>query len=190
MAAVITPTEIVLATEERMEKALQSLKDGFAALRTGRASAAIFDRLRVEAYGERVPLNQVANISVPEARLIVIQPWDKALMGEIEKSIRTSELSLNPSNDGKVIRIAIPPLTGERRKEIAKQAKAQAEQARVAIRNIRRDGNDELKKLLKDSKITEDEESKSTDELQKLTDGFVAKVNQVLEEKEKEIMEV
>jgi ribosome recycling factor len=127
---------------------------------------------------------------VPEARLIVIQPWDKALMGEIEKAIRTSELSLNPSNDGKVIRIAIPPLTGERRKEIAKQAKAQAEQARVAVRNIRRDGNEELKKLLKDSKITEDEESKSADELQKLTDGFVAKVNQVLDEKEKEIMEV
>jgi len=173
-----------------MKKSLASLKDGFATLRTGRASAAIFDRIRVDAYGEKSPLNQVANISVPEARLIVIQPWDKGLIGEIEKAIRTSELSLNPSNDGKVIRISIPPLTEERRKELAKQAKNQAEQSRVAIRNIRRDGNDELKKLLKDSKITEDEESKSADELQKLTDAYIVKVNQVLEEKEKEIMEV
>ena len=177
-------------TEERMKKTLASLKEGFAALRTGRASPALFDRIRVEAYGEKSPLNQVANISVPEARLVVIQPWDKGLIGEIEKAIRTSELSLNPSNDGKVIRLSIPPLTGDRRKELAKQAKNQAEQSRVAIRNIRRDGNDELKKLLKDSKITEDEESKSVDELQKLTDGYIGKVNQVLEEKEKEIMEV
>jgi ribosome recycling factor len=173
-----------------MKKSIQSLKDGFAALRTGRASAALFDRIRVDYYGEKSPLNQVANISIPEARLIVIQPWDKALIGEIEKAIRTSELSLNPSNDGKVIRIAIPPLTEERRKELAKQAKGQAEQSRVAVRNIRRDGNDELKKLLKDTKLTEDEESKTSEELQKLTDSYIGKVNQALEEKEKEIMEV
>jgi ribosome recycling factor len=178
------------APEERMKKTVQSLKDSFAALRTGRASAALFDKIKVDYYGEKSPLNQVANISIPEARLIVIQPWDKALIGEIEKSIRTSELSLNPSNDGKVIRIAIPPLTEERRKDLAKQAKAQAEQSRVAVRNIRRDGNDELKKLLKDGKLTEDEEAKASDELQKLTDGYIGKVNQVLEEKEKEIMEV
>ena len=183
-------SETLTQAEDRMKKSLASLKDGFATLRTGRASAAIFDRIRVDAYGEKSPLNQVANISVPEARLIVIQPWDKGLIGEIEKAIRTSELSLNPSNDGKVIRISIPPLTEERRKELAKQAKNQAEQSRVAIRNIRRDGNDELKKLLKDSKVTEDEESKSADELQKLTDAYIVKVNQVLEEKEKEIMEV
>jgi len=159
-------SETITGAEERMKKSLASLKDGFATLRTGRASAALFDRIRVDAYGDKSPLNQVANISVPEARLIVIQPWDKGLIGEIEKAIRTSELSLNPSNDGKVIRISIPPLTEERRKELAKQAKAQAEQSRVAIRNIRRDGNDELKKLLKDSKITEDQESKSAEELQ------------------------
>jgi ribosome recycling factor len=182
--------ETITQAEQRMVKSLASLKEGFAALRTGRASAALFDRIRVDAYGDKSPLNQVANISVPEARLIVIQPWDKALIAEIEKAIRTSELSLNPSNDGKVIRISIPPLTGERRKELAKQAKAQAEQSRVAIRNIRRDGNDELKKLLKDSKITEDQESKSSEELQKLTDSYIVKVNQTLEEKEKEIMEV
>jgi ribosome recycling factor len=178
------------ASEERMKKTVQSLKDTFASLRTGRASASLFDKIRVDYYGEKSPLNQVANISVPEARLIVIQPWDKALIGEIEKAIRSSELSLNPSNDGKVIRISIPPLTEERRKDLAKQAKGQAEQSRVAVRNIRRDGNDELKKLLKDVKLTEDEESKASEELQKLTDSYIGKVNQVLEEKEKEIMEV
>ncbi|MCL2380106.1 MAG: ribosome recycling factor [Treponema sp.] len=183
-------SETITQAEERMKKALSSLKDTFSTLRTGRASAALFDRIRVDAYGDKSPLHQVANISVPEARLIVIQPWDKGLIGEIEKAIRTSELSLNPSNDGKVIRIAIPPLTGERRKELAKQAKNHAEQSRVAIRNIRRDGNDELKKLLKDSKITEDEEGKSVDALQKLTDSYIAKANQALDEKEKEIMEV
>ncbi|MCL2320327.1 MAG: ribosome recycling factor [Treponema sp.] len=179
-----------ISAEERMKKTLASLKEGFAALRTGRASAALFDKIRVDAYGDKSPLNQIANISIPEARLIVIQPWDRALIGEIEKAIRTSELSLNPSNDGKVIRISIPPLTEERRKELAKQARNQAEQSRVAIRNIRRDGNEELKKLLKDTKITEDEESKSVEALQKLTDSYIGKVNQVLEEKEKEIMEV
>lgn len=173
-----------------MEKTVASLRDGFATLRTGRASAALFDKLRVDCYGDKSPLSQVANVSVPEARLIVIQPFDKSLIAEIEKAIRSSELSLNPSNDGKVIRIAVPPLTEDRRKEIVKLAKGQAEQSRVAIRNIRREGNDELKKALKDSAITEDDEKKGGEELQKLTDGYVGKVNQVLEEKEKEIMEV
>jgi ribosome recycling factor len=181
---------VASASEEKMKKTVQALKDGFAAIRTGRASAALFDKIKVDYYGNKSPLNQVANISIPEARLVVIQPWDKGSIGEIEKAIRTSELSLNPSNDGKVIRIAIPPLTGERRKELSKLAKNQAEQSRVAVRNIRRDGNEELKKLLKDGQLTEDEESKSSEELQKLTDGYITKVNQVLEEKEKEIMEV
>jgi len=181
---------VIDSIEEKMKKTLANLKDGFASLRTGRASAALFDKLRVDYYGEKSPLNQVANISIPEARLIVIQPWDKNLIGEIEKAIRSSDLSLNPSNDGKVIRIAVPPLTSDRRKELVKLAKNQAEQSRVAIRNIRREGNDELKKLLKDAKITEDDESKGAADLQKLTDGYVEKVNQVLEEKEKEIMEV
>ena len=182
--------DVISSNEERMKKTVANLKEGFAALRTGRASAALFDRIRVDYYGDKSPLNQVANISVPEARLIVIQPWDKTLIGEIEKVIRSSELSLNPSNDGKVIRISIPPLTEERRKELVKLAKNQAEQSRVAIRNIRRDGNEELKKLLKDSKITEDDESKGAAELQKLTDSYIVQVNHVLEEKEKEIMEV
>jgi ribosome recycling factor len=181
---------VISSSEDRMKKTIQSLKDGFASLRTGRASAALFDKIRVDCYGEKTPLNQVANISIPEARLIVIQPWDKGLIGEIEKAIRSSELSLNPSNDGKVIRINIPPLTEERRKDLVKLAKSQAEQNRVAVRNIRRDGNDELKKLLKDGDLTEDEESKNSEELQKVTDSYVTKINQVLEEKEKEIMEV
>ena len=182
--------DVISSHEERMKKTIASLKEGFASLRTGRASAALFDRIRVDAYGEKTPVNQVANISVPEARLIVIQPWDKNLITEIEKSIRSSELSLNPSNDGKVIRISIPPLTEERRKELVKLAKNQAEQSRVSIRNIRRDGNDELKKLLKDAKITEDNETKGAEELQKLTDSYISQVNKVLEDKEKEIMEV
>jgi ribosome recycling factor len=181
---------VISSAEERMKKTEASLKDSFASLRTGRASSSLFDKIRVDYYGEKSPLNQVANISIPEARLIVIQPWDKNLIGEIEKAIRSSELSLNPSNDGKVIRISVPPLTAERRKELVKLAKNQAEQSRVAIRNIRRDGNEELKKLLKDAAITEDDESKGGDQLQKLTDGFIGKVNQILEEKEKEIMEV
>jgi len=182
--------EIHASAEERMIKTLANLKDNFASLRTGRASAALFDKLRVDAYGDKTPINQIANISIPEARLVVIQPWDKALIGEIEKSIRASELSLNPSNDGKIIRISIPPPTEERRKELAKTARNSAEQSRVAIRNIRRDSNEEQKKLLKESKITEDEEKTSEEKLQKLTDSYIAKVNQVLEEKEKEIMEV
>jgi len=180
---------VITESEERMKKTVASLKDGFASLRTGRASASLFDKIKVDCYGDKSPLNQVANITIPEARLIVIQPWDKALIGEIEKAIRSSELSLNPSNDGKVIRIAIPPLTEDRRKELVKIAKNQAEQSRVAVRNIRRDGNDELKKLLKDGELTEDEESKASGELQKLTDTYITKVNQVLEEKDKEIME-
>ena len=182
--------DVISSNEERMKKTVASLKEGFCALRTGRASASLFDKIRVDAYGEKSPLNQVANISIPEARLIVIQPWDKTLITEIEKAIRSSDLSLNPSNDGKVIRISIPPLTEERRKELVKVAKNNAEESRVAVRNIRRDGNEALKKLLKDSKITEDDETKAADELQKLTDSYIGQVNKVLEEKEKEIMEV
>jgi len=181
---------VISSCEERMKKTVSNLKDEYAALRTGRATAALFDRIKVDYYGEKTPLNQTANISTPEARLIVIQPWDKSLIGEIEKAILSSELSLNPSNDGKVIRISIPPLTEERRKELVKQAKAQAEQSRVSVRNIRRDGNEELKKLLKDKELTEDEESKNGEELQKLTDSFIKQIETVLAEKESEIMEV
>ncbi len=174
---------------ERMTKSINALKDDFNSIRTGRASASLFDKVKVEYYGDLTPLNQVATISIPEARSILIQPFDKTLIGEIEKAIQKSELGLNPSNDGKVLRITIPPLTADRRKELVKQAKNMAESSRVAIRNIRRDGNDELKKAQKDSKITEDELKTSEDSLQKSTDKFIAEINKILEDKEKEIME-
>ena len=177
------------ASIQRMEKSIAALKDEFNAIRTGRASAALFDKVRVDYYGQPTPLNQVATVSVPEARSVVIQPFDKTLIGEIEKAIQKSELGLHPSNDGKIIRIAIPPLTAERRKELVKQAKAAAETSRVAIRNIRRDGNDDLKKQQKDSKLTEDELKTAEDALQKSTDKFIADINKILEAKEKERME-
>ena len=176
------------STMGRMDKTIAALKDEFKALRTGRASASIFDRVRVDYYGTPTPLNQVSTISVPEARSIVIQPFDKSLISEIEKAILKSELGLNPSNDGKVIRISIPPLTAERRKELVKQAKSIAENSRVAIRNIRRDGNDELKKQQKDGTITEDDLKTGEADLQKSTDKYIQDINKILEEKEKEIM--
>lgn len=182
-------SEIIDDNVKRMEKSVTALKDEFNSIRTGRASASIFDKVRVDYYGEKSPLSQVANIAIPEARMVVITPWDKGLIGEIEKAIQRSELGLNPSNDGKVIRIAIPPLTAERRKELVKQAKSTAENSRVAVRNIRRDGNDELKKQQKDGLITEDELKTAEDKLQKATDKYIAEINKIFEEKEKEILE-
>lgn len=182
-------SDMIESHVERMKKSVQALKDEFNTIRTGRASASLFDKIRVDYYGEKSPLSQVATVSIPEARLVVIQPWDKNLIGEIEKAIQKSELSLNPSNDGKVIRIAIPPLTEERRKELAKHAKGVAEQSRVAIRNIRRDGNDEFKKAQKDGTMTEDELKAAEDEIQKATDKYIQEINKILEDKESEIME-
>ncbi len=178
------------ACEEKMKKALEALKHEFNGVRTGRASPTLLDKIRVEYYGQKTPLAQVATVSVPEARLIVIQPWDRSLIGEIEKAIQKSELSLNPSNDGKVIRIAIPPLTQERRKELAKTAKNMAEQSRVQVRNIRRDGLEEFKKQLSAGGVAEDAVKKEEDELQKLTDSYIAQIGRAYEEKEKEIMEI
>lgn len=182
--------EVLLDAEERMEKSVAALVDDLGTLRTGRASAALFDRIRVDAYGTPTPLNQVAGISVPEPRLVVIQPWDKALLNDIEKAIQSSELSLNPSNDGKVIRISIPPLTEERRKDIVKGAKHTAEQSRVAVRNIRRDANDELKSLQKNAEISEDDLKRGEEQIQKLTDQHVEKINTLLAAKESEILEI
>lgn len=176
-------------SEERMEKTISSLKDSFNAIRTGRASQALFDKVRVDYYGTKSPLNQVATISIPEARTVMIQPFDKSLITEIEKAILTSDLGLNPSNDGKVIRIQIPALTQERRKDLVKQAKQIAENSRTSIRNIRRDGNDDLKKKQKASEITEDELKTEEDKLQKLTDKYIAEINKIYDTKEKEIME-
>jgi ribosome recycling factor len=177
-------------TEERMEKSLETLQNELGTLRTGRASSALFDNIKVEYYGAQTPLNQLATISVPEARLVVIQPWDKTAIGNIEKAIQKSELSVNPQSDGKVIRINIPPLTEERRKEYVKIAKNMAEQARVAVRNIRRDAMDELKKNQKSGDISEDEAKRAEDQVQKLTDDYVQKINDTVEAKEKEILEI
>ena len=176
-------------TEQKMKKSIQAIQDDFNAIRTGRASSALFEKIRIEYYGEQVPLNQVATISIPEARLVVIQPWDRSVLTEVEKAIQKSELSVNPNNDGKVIRINIPPLTEERRKEFVKLAKNKAEQARVSIRNIRRDANEALKSLQKNGDISEDDAKRGMNEIQKQTDLFIEEVNGFLEEKEKEILE-
>jgi len=178
------------AYEERMKKTIAALHDEFNAIRTGRASPALLDKVRVDYYGQKTPLSQVATISVPEARLIVIQPWDRSLFSEIEKAILKSDLGLNPSNDGKVLRIAIPPLTEQRRKELVRTARNIAEQARIAIRNIRRDGFEELKKQQSAGGMAEDALKKEEAELQKLTDDYIAQISKILELKEKEIMEV
>jgi ribosome recycling factor len=174
----------------KMKKSVDAMHDDFNTIRTGRASSALFDKIKIEYYGQPTPINQVATVSIPEARLVVIQPWDKTVLDDIEKAIQKSELSLNPNNDGKVIRINIPPLTEERRKEYVKMAKNMAEQARVAIRNIRRDANEDLKKQEKSSDITEDDLKRGLDEIQKMTDDFIKTIDDALEEKEKEIMEV
>ena len=172
--------------EERMKKSIASLEEDFNLLRTGRASAAIFDKVRVDYYGNPTPLNQLANISIPEARLIVIQPFDRAAAADIEKAVLASELGLNPNSDGKVIRIAIPPLNEERRGELVKQARGIAENTRVAVRNIRRDTNEQIKA----AGLPEDEQKKSTEDIQKLTDSHIEEIAGILKAKEKEIMEV
>ena len=175
--------------EQKMQKTVEALKDSFNTIRTGRASASIFDKVRVDYYGTKSPLNQVATIAIPEARSVIITPFDKSLISEIEKAIQMADLGLNPSNDGKVIRIAIPALTADRRKELVKQAKTVAENSRTAIRNIRRDGNDDLKKQQKDGTLTEDGLKTETDKLQKLTDKYIEEINKIYDAKEKDIMQ-
>ena len=175
--------------EEKMEKTVSALKDQFNGIRSGRASASIFDKVRVDYYGTKSPLNQVATIAIPEARSVIITPFDKSLITEIEKAIQVADLGLNPSNDGKVIRISIPALTAERRKELVKQAKTVAENCRTSIRNIRRDGNDDLKKQQKAGDITEDELKTETDKLQKLTDKYIDEINKLYDAKEKDILQ-
>ena len=186
----MTRDKIRSQAEERMKKSIASLQEEFKTLRGSRASQSLFEKIRVEYYGNKVPLNQVATISIPEARLVIIQPWDRSVLADIEKAIQKSELSVNPNNDGKVIRINIPPLTEERRKELVKLAKNTAEQSRVAVRNVRRDANEEIKKSKGDSELSEDDAKKATDEIQKLTDKSIEEVNKLLESKEKEILEV
>jgi ribosome recycling factor len=182
--------EVETSLKSRMEKALSDLQHEMAGIRTGRASLSLLDHIRVDYYGTPSPLNQVATLHVPEPNLITIQPWDVSQIGPIEKSIRVSDLGLNPSNDGKLIRLPIPPLTEERRKDLVKRLHGVAEHHRVAVRNIRRDGNEAVKKLLKDKKITEDEEKRAHDEIQKLTNGYMDKIDQASQTKEKEILEI
>ena len=172
----------------KMEKTLEGIKNEMNTIRTGRASAAMFDKVRVDYYGQKSPLNQVAQISIPEARTVVISPFDKSLISDIEKAILVADLGLNPSNDGKVIRISIPALTADRRKELVKQAKSMAENYKTTIRNVRRDGNDDLKKQQKAGEITEDQLKKETDDLQKLTDKYIAEIQTVCDAKEKKIL--
>jgi ribosome recycling factor len=175
---------------DRMNGAVDALKKDFAAIRTGRASLSLLDGIAVDYYGTSTPLNQVATLGIPDPRQITIQPWEQKLIPEIEKAILKSGLGLTPTNDGKVIRLNIPPLTEERRKELVKVAKKRAEEARVAVRNIRRDINDEIKKSEKEQHLSEDDVKRLQDEIQKITDSYIAKVEEVLQHKEKEIMEV
>lgn len=176
--------------KSRMAKALESLDREFSKLRTGRASTSLVEDLSVEYYGTPTPLQQIASVSVPDSRTIAIQPWDRNAFSAVEKAIQKSDLGLNPVNDGKIIRIGIPPLTEERRKDLAKVAKRYTEEARVAIRNVRRDANESLKKKAKDKDITEDDQRRGQDEVQKLTDSMIGKADAALAAKEKEIMEI
>lgn len=175
---------------DRMNGAIDALKKELSSVRTGRASLALLDGIAIDYYGTMTPIQQLANLSVPEPRQIVIQPWEQKIIPEVEKAIMKSDLGLTPMNDGKVIRINIPTLTEERRKQLVKVVKKRAEEGKVAVRNIRRDANDDLKKLEKEKHLSEDDAKKEHDEIQKLTDGFIRKIDEVLEHKEKEIMEV
>ncbi len=182
--------ERVKPFEVKMQKSLDTLKDEYTGIRAGRANPHLLDKLKVDYYGTPSPLQQVANISVPEARIIQIQPWESKLIKDIEKAILTSDLGLTPSNDGKVIRLVFPELTEERRKELVKDVKKKAENAKVAIRNIRRDANDVIKKAAKANEISEDEQKQIEDEIQKVTDKFVVEVDKAMEAKSKEILTV
>ncbi|SJZ34724.1 ribosome recycling factor [Garciella nitratireducens] len=181
---------IKIEAEKKMKKSILNLKNDFASIRTGRANPSLLDKITIEYYGTLTPLNQIANISAPEPRMLVIQPWDAKSLGDIEKAIVKSDLGLNPSNDGKIIRLIIPQLTEERRKELSKLAKKYGEEAKIAIRNIRRDSNDELKKQEKDGIITEDNLRQGQDEIQKLTDKYIKEIDILVEKKVNEIMEV
>ena len=181
--------EVEANARTRMDKVLSELQQEMAHIRTGRATISLLDSVRVEYYGSPVPLNQVAQLHVPEPAMITVQPWDTSMMGVIEKAIRNADLGLNPSNDGKIVRVPIPALTEERRRELAKKLSHIAEERRVGLRNIRREANENLKKMLKDKAISEDEERQALDAVQKLTDSQIAKIDQVAKAKEKEILE-
>lgn len=182
--------EVYKSSEEKMRKAIDALEYEFSGLRTGRASVALIDGLQVEAYGSKMPLKQMATISTPDARTLMVQPFDKSMMSSVEKAIIASNLGMTPNNDGKVIRLNIPPLTEERRKELVKMARKMAEDGRVSIRNVRRNANDEIKAIEKENKMAEDEREKAMKQVQDLTDKYVKQVDEALGRKEKDMMEI
>jgi ribosome recycling factor len=182
--------DALLAADTKMQKTVQVLKREMETIRSGRATSALVDQIMVEAYGTSTPLSQLASISVPEARLLLIQPWDRSIVGSVQKAIQKSDLGLNPMTDGELIRLVIPPPTEERRKELVKVVHKRVEDAKIAVRNVRRDALEELRKLEKDKKVSRDENVRATDKLQKLTDRFIAEVSKVGADKEAEIMEV
>ena len=182
--------EVKKKITEKMEKVITVLKKDLAGIRTGRASLAIFDGIMVDYFGTPTPLNHVGTLSVPDGRLITIQPFDPKTIPDIEKAIQKSDLGLNPNNDGKIIRIAIPQLTEDRRKELVKQVHKRGEEAKISLRNIRRDGNDEMKKIEKDEHISEDETKRAIEEIQKITDSYAKKIDETVSHKEAEVMEV
>ncbi|MBM3365255.1 MAG: ribosome recycling factor [Betaproteobacteria bacterium] len=186
----MTPAEVKKATEQKMQKSIETLKTDLAKVRTGRAHVGILDHVMVDYYGTPTQISQVANLTLLDARTIGVQPWEKKMIAAIEKAIRESDLGLNPATVGEVIRVPTPALTEERRKEMVKLVRSEAEDAKIAIRNIRRDANESLKKLLKDKAISEDDERRTQDEVQKLTDKFVAEVDKLVVEKEKDVMTV
>ena len=180
--------EIFSELRRKMDRALEVLSKDFSRIRTGRASVSLLEGIKVECYGTNMPINQVASLAAPESRLLTIQPWDPGILSDLEKAILKSDLGLTPSNDGKIIRIPIPPLTTERRKELVKTTKKMAEESKVALRNLRREANEQLKELKKEKLISEDEAFKAQDEVQKITDNYIKKVEAQAEDKEKEIM--
>lgn len=182
--------DIIKEARPRMEAVIEDVRRKLATVRTGRAAVSLLDTVMVEYYGTPTPLNQMASVHVPEPQLLTVQPWDQTQLGAIEKAIRASDLGLNPSNDGKLVRIPVPPLTEERRKQLAKQVHEIAEEHRTAIRNIRRDANEKLKKMLKDKAISEDSERDGLDEVQKLTNTYTGKIDEVAKKKEQEIISV
>jgi ribosome recycling factor len=190
IASIPALREVYTQLKSRMDKAVEDFRANLAAARTGRATIHMLDTVRVPAYGSEMPLNQVATVHAPESQMLTVQPYDPGLMGEIEKAIRSAGLGLNPQNDGKMVRIPVPPLTEERRREMVKHLNKILEDHRTAVRNVRRDGNDAIKKAMKDKKISEDEERRALEEIQKLTDDEIKKMEELCKAKEKELMTV
>jgi ribosome recycling factor len=190
MAGIPALKETYTQLRSRMDKAVADFQTNLASVRTGRASIHMLDQVRVDYYGTPTPLNQVAQITTPDANMIVIQPWDASLIAEIEKALRTSDLGFNPNNDGKLVRVPVPPMTEERRRDVVKHLHRVLEDHRTAVRNVRRDGNDLIKKASKDKKISEDEEKRSLDEIQKLTDEEIRRMEEMAKKKEVEVMQV